>query len=112
MRCSDDEIQLDAIRLLQLIRETLDLRDLESGSSRSGLLPGQIFALGRRLGWPDIKISALFDVLIDDAKVSPKVDEFGTDGEILARTYNIDGEMVSDLVRRFTRMWGLPRGPE
>lgn len=116
---SDKELRQNAISLLQVIRYILDQRIEEYREYRQkalhhpfGLRAREIFNLGRRLGWEDIMISALFDILIDEANLVTHVqnveDENGE--QRLARTFEPDGEIVSELIRRYTNQWGLPHG--
>jgi hypothetical protein len=118
-RFSDEELRDNAVRLLQVIRHALDDRLLveflegrKKPSHPYGLPAREIFDLGRKLGWEDIRISTLFDILIDEAylvtHVELRTDE--TDKQFWVRTFEPDGEMVSELVRRFTTQWALPRG--
>jgi hypothetical protein len=110
-RYTDKELHFDAVRLLQLIRLVMDDRETEDGRRTVNLFPGEIFALGRRMGWQDPKISTLFDILIDEAYLVPRVDRVVRDNrENFMRTFEPVGELVSERVRRFTTQWGLPRG--
>jgi hypothetical protein len=82
------------------------------GQEAEGLRASEIFALGRQFGWEPARISTLFDILIDDAKIVTRVqrtmDENGW--QRWTRTFKPDGEVVSDLLRRYTAQWGLPHG--
>jgi len=116
---SDSELRADAMQLLQVIRYVLDERLLAEhveGVRESphpfGLTATEIFDLGNQLGWEGERVSCLFDILIDGANlvthVQRLVDEHGV--AHWARTFEPDGEIVSDLARRLTRQWGLPPG--
>jgi hypothetical protein len=118
---SNEELYSNAMDLLQTIGYELDTRYAEaaqgpsSGTARQetrGLRANEIFELGRRFGWEPARISTLFDILIDDAKLITRVqrtlDEAGRGR--WTRTFKPDGEVVSDLVRRYTAQWGLPHG--
>lgn len=115
----EDVLRADAIRLLQVIRHVLDERLLarhDAGEQTSvhphGLRATEILQLGERLGWEPIRISCLFDVLIDEADLVTHVEKIvKDDGRIRwIRTFEPDGEIVSDLTRRLTKQWGLPQG--
>ena len=115
----DDAFRADATRLLQVIRHVLDERLLarhEAGEPTSvhphGLRATEILQLGERLGWEPIRISCLFDVLIDEANLVTHVEKIiNDDGRTRwIRTFEPDGEIVSDLTRRLTKQWGLPQG--
>jgi hypothetical protein len=121
MSFSNEELYANAMDLLQVIRYTLDTRQADAmqlsaeaatEQGRCGLRANEIFLLGRRFGWEAAQISTLFDILIDDAKLVTRVertlDEKGK--ERWTRTFKPDGEVVSDLVRRYTAQWGLPGG--
>ena len=113
---ADDELHVRALELLQVVTKVVDdnhIRNLLSrgvASSRSGLRFNEVLKLGERLGSRRAHISALFDILIDEAnlvtRVEPCVEE---DGQTrLARTFKPDGEVVTELVRHLTVQWGLP----
>ena len=112
------ELQADAEKLLQLIRYVLDFRiaDLESrghdpNEHPFGLRARDIFHLGTQMGWNEIKISVLFDVLIDDAAVVTHVQKVYDPEKksfYWTRTFEPDGELVSDYIRNVTRQRGLP----
>lgn len=119
----NEELYANAMSLLQAIRHTLDARKAEASQTSSevavqrctkGLRASQIFRLGtEKFGWEPPRISTLFDILIDDAKLVTRVErtlDEETNRERWTRTFEPDGEVVSDLVRRYTAQWGLPRG--
>jgi len=117
--CGTGELRKWAVHLLQVMRHVLDQRimshDLYDSSGRClkhpfGLRAREIFAIGRRLRLEDAVISALFDILIDEANIvthSGEVEE-GNNISRIARTFEPDGEVVSEAVRRYSRQWGLP----
>lgn len=120
---ANEELYSNAMSLLQAIRHTLDarkaevsqtLREVAAQRYTKGLRANQIFRLGTdKFGWEPPRISALFDILIDDAKLVTRVErtlDEETNRERWTRTFEPDGEVVSDLVRRYTAQWGLPRG--
>jgi hypothetical protein len=121
---TDDELHLAAIQLLQLIRYQLDQRVLEAElltyegdeSSSPRHLPGlrlrEIFSIGERMNWDRAKVSTLCDILIDQAALSTDVSLVkGRDGvERQVRTFAPAGEVISEMVRRYTTQWGLPHG--
>ena len=117
LRVADAELRENALALIQLIRHTLDkravLRCLTDDCERRhpcGLTAAEIFDLGRRHQWEAARISALFDILIDDAHLVTHVEERLWDNRSVAmRTFEPDGEIVSDLIRQLTTQWGLPR---
>ncbi|MFH1009456.1 MAG: hypothetical protein V1800_18420 [Candidatus Latescibacterota bacterium] len=115
----DDELRADATRFLQVIRHVLDERLIERHEAGEqtpvhspGLRATEIFRLGERLGWEPIRISCLFDILIDEADLVTHVEKIvDNNGQAhWVRTFEPDGEIVSDLARRLTRQWGLPIG--
>lgn len=117
---TDEELQRDAISLLQLIRHVLDQRieryheywrrSLEHHPF--GLTAAEIFELGARLNLEDVQISALFDILIDEAFLVTHVQTINDDDGVcrMARTFEPDGEIVSEMIRKYTDQWGLPYG--
>lgn len=117
---TDDQLQTDARDLLQLIRDDLDQRALESYWIKDkitphpyGLRAKEIFSLGRDyLGLEDVRISALFDILIDGAYLVPHVQKITNEEGIynkIGRTFEPDGEVVSEWIRSFTDQYGLPK---
>lgn len=115
----DSILRRDAIILIQLIWFTIAKRIEEyKGYMQSdpphpfGLQTSEIFDIGRKLGWKDIWISTLFDILIDEAYLVTHAQEIIERSETkrLVRTFEPDGEMVSELLERFTYQWGLPYG--
>lgn len=115
----DSELRGNALHLLQVISHTIDQRRagayVEAACHETcprGLEAKEIFQLGRRLGWNESRISALFDILIDDANLVTRVERTRDDEGVYrwTRTFRPDGEVVSELVRHYTAQWGLPRG--
>jgi hypothetical protein len=116
----DAQLRRDAWELLRVIRAILDSRiDEERIFDPSweipqpfGLTLQEAFDIGERFGWSKVKVSALFDILIDDGHLVTDVDsEQGDEGQRYAvRVFEPDGEMVSDLVRLFNTQRGLPDG--
>jgi len=115
---SDAQLRKDAMRLLQVIADSVDQKHAlellydSSCDRRVGLKPAEIFALGDRLNFDRPYVSALFDILIDDGSIVTRVEELVEDDGLtrLERTFKPDGEAVSDLVRHFIVQWGLPSG--
>jgi len=116
LQFKNTELRKDAIELLQLVRQALDNRMIdryllqgEEPQHPDGMTVEEIFRVVRSRGWQDAKISTLFDVLIDDAHLVTHVEPVLSEhGELLARTFEPDGEYTSGLVRRLTTQWGLP----
>lgn len=117
---SDDELQHDALHLLQLIRYRIDSRLAEMSRDGHdheshhpfGLLTSEIFKMARELGIKeDVRISSLFDILIDGAALvthsEMRIDSKGQNK--MYRTFEPDGEVISDQIRKYTMQWGLPR---
>jgi hypothetical protein len=117
---TDEELKRDAINLLQLIRHILDQRieRYEEYWQRSlkhhpfGLTAAEIFELGTRLNLENVRTSALFDILIDEAFLVTHVQTINDDDGVcrIARTFEPDGEIVSEMIRKYTDQWGLPYG--
>lgn len=113
---TDDELHSSALKLLQLIGATVDYRHAEASllgetlRDRRGLRASEIFSLGTTLGFEAARISTLFDILIDDANLVTRVEVRPDDAGVrrIWRTFKPDGEVVSDLLRRFSRQWGVP----
>ena len=121
MGVTDEELRQNAAELLQVIRFQLDEEILNAARLTgtavaphpSGLTAQTIFSLAReKFGWENIRTSVLFDMLIDGADLVPHVERRrDDDGRVrLVRTFEPDGEMVSELVRRLTTQWGMPPG--
>lgn len=115
----DEELKQDAVRLIQVIRYTLDQKNVEyrdywhkDPPHPFGLQTKEIFDLGKKLGLDDVRISTLFDILIDEAFLVTHVQEVNNRKEKkrLARTFEPDGEIVSNLIRAYSNQWGLPDG--
>lgn len=118
---TNEELHRDSIRLLQVIRYEIDERILESEllatngtpvEAVPGLTLAEIFDVGATFGWAKAKTSTICDILIDQAALSPDIcsveDEFGR--LFTARTFSPAGEVVSEMVRRYTTQLGLPHG--
>jgi hypothetical protein len=118
-------MQLDAWHLLQLIRYRLDgiMSEARIGnptwapSPEFGLTATEIFDLGQRLKFECWYTSSLFDLLIDAGHLVTQVGcRELMDGDSQSpdmawtRTFQPDGEMVSELVRMYTIQRGLPSG--
>ncbi len=118
---SMSELRKWATQLLQVIRYVIDMRLMqksqEQGSSASqehpfGILMRDIFDIGARLNLEEVVISALCDILIDQANLLThcETDDMDCGRKRVLRTFEPDGEVVSELVRRYTTQWGLPNG--
>jgi len=115
-RFSDEVLWQNALALLQLIRRELDWRlmgaragcGLDDYPHPFGLRAKEVFALGSSMGLERPHVSALFDILIDGAYLVTHVEEVVDPevGLITARTFEPDGELVSEAVRRYGRAWG------
>jgi len=108
------EFHHSGIRLVQEMRYLLDVRGAEKYLSDGhedlhpfGLRTREIFEIGKGFGWEDPKTSALFDLLIDHGilvtHVEPRID---ADRSLLVRTFEPDGEVVSQAVRDVSYAWG------
>jgi hypothetical protein len=114
------DLQKYAISLLQGIRHVLDERimeDVHIGNQSiphpMGLSAKEIFDLGSKIGLHDSCItSSLFDILIDEAYLVTHAESMICNDGIKrwCRTFEPDGEMISDYVRKYTAQWGLPYG--
>jgi hypothetical protein len=119
--CESCELREWAIQLLQIIRHVLDQRIMEMGLyDRTGaftvhpfgLQAHEIFNIGKELELDDVVISALFDILIDEAFIvthASKAEVFQNIMRVV-RSFEPDGEVVSEHVRRYTMQWGMPNG--
>jgi hypothetical protein len=119
---TDQELRRDALCLLSAMRLIADQRTVEKGvrygweNSNSfhweGLTLGEIYGLGEDLNWTDDRITTLFDILIDEATLSTDIAPFYCPDGVtrIVRTFSPAGEIVSELVRRYTTQWGLPHG--
>ncbi len=76
-------------------------------ASPVGSTLNQIMECGRRLGLADPVTSAAMDLLIDEAFLVTRV-AVDHDTGLVVRTYQPDGEIASELVRDYTRRYGLP----
>lgn len=113
----DEQLRDWAINLCQLVRQELDEREASTfliGTNKRchpcGLTAKEIFAIGKKINIPEHAISVLFDLLIDNAYLVTHV-EIQKDGdhkERIVRTFEPDGEVVSERIRKYTLMWGLP----
>lgn len=121
---TDDELHQDALRLLQIMLHELDQRRLEKELLRDGstddqetdhfcgLRADEIFKLGERMRWGKARTSTLCDILIDQAALSTDISSSEDKDGIMriVRTFAPAGEVVSEMVRRYSTQWGLPYG--
>lgn len=114
---TDAELHEDALKLLQVIRFTLDQRILESRMLSEvqplrppGLTLAEVLKLGKKLGCDRPRTSALCDILIDQAALSTDVMsvESKSGQKHVVRTFAPAGEVVSEMVRLYSTQWGLP----
>lgn len=114
---SSGQLFADSLVLLQIINQEVDQRRAESFAvggtgeeSRSGLRAREIFELGQLFRWEPARISALIDILIDDADLVTRVESHQDQAGFwrIARTFKPDGEVVSELIRRYTLLHGFP----
>lgn len=119
--CDSCELREWAIQLLQIVRYVLDQRIMqlglydESGAFTEhpfGLQAREIFNIGRELEIDDVVISALFDILIDEAFIvtHASTTELFENIVHVVRSFEPDGEVVSEHVRQYTTQWGMPNG--
>ena len=117
----DEELTKASIKLLQAIRRKIDnalyeIFEFEDEYPHPfGLTASEIFDIGRALGIKDEeKISAAFDILIDNAFLVTHVQEkellIDSEEKFYVRTFEPDGEVISNKIRRFTSQFGLPLG--
>lgn len=113
---TDEQLKGWAIRLCELIRNALDEKiaiDFLEGMSDKphpyGMTAEEIFRLGKSMGLPDQVTSILFDILIDNAYLVTHVQILQDDKGVTraVRTFEPDGEVVSDRIRKYSLMWGL-----
>jgi len=119
---TDQELRRDATCLLSVMRFIADRRTVAKGWTDGwaspkclqweGLTLEEIYSLGKQFGWSDDRITTLFDILIDEATLSTDIAPFDCPDGIrrIVRTFSPAGEIVSDLVRRYTTQWGFPHG--
>lgn len=117
---TSEELHQEAIVLLQLIRHILDQRRVLLGWNSPekdrchpiGLTLLEILNLGRRMRWASAKTSTLCDILIDQAALSTEIQKLEDENGVcrMTRTFAPAGEVISELVRRYTTQWGLPHG--
>jgi hypothetical protein len=115
---TDDELHEKAVGLLQHIMDELDRKRIlhywplsqHLNPHPFGLTAGEVFDIGNRQRWEKVLSSTLFDVLIDEATLVTHVQTISNShGEkTVERTFEPDGEVVSEAVRRYTMQWGLP----
>lgn len=113
---TSSDLRKKAFILLQLILENLDQRRVDRwvagedvNKHPCGMRASEIFALGREQGWEIPLVSTLFDILIDEATLVTHVEKV-TDSEgheWVARTFEPDGEIVTESIRRYTAQWGI-----
>ena len=110
----DGILHRDSITLLMLISKTLDDREalgfFHKEPRLRGLEMAEIVKLGASQGWTPSKISALMDILIDQAYLLTRVEQQLLNTKRLVRTFKPDGELVSDRVRKLISERGLPLG--
>jgi len=113
-------LQDGARALLQVLGRETDVRAGEAwgddgtpGAFVQGLTMREIMTLGERLGMPHAVVSACMDVLIDEALLVTRVERLDDArmGRWVGRTYLPDGEVASDLVRDYTRRYGVTVPP-
>lgn len=114
---TDNELNERALWLLQEIAISLDRKRIAlhwEGKPKPkhpfGLTASDIFKIAQHFGWEKITTSTLFDLLIDEATLVTHVQPVAReDGNItIERTFEPDGEIVSEAIRRYTTQWGLP----
>nr|AUN37029.1 hypothetical protein [uncultured bacterium] len=113
---TDDTLRRHAVTMLQLLSIKLDEyrlhREFALGKEAypSGLTLPQIFRMVKeRLAVSDHEVSALFDILIDGAKLVTRVERVSAiDGKLrIERTFKPDGEIIEQAVREFTTQFGV-----
>lgn len=111
-----EELETTAAAVLQRIGRIADARAAEFlseggdvlGPTARGLTLSEIIRCGEEIDVPPPIVSACMDILIDEALLVTRVEEYeDEDGCWLCRTYLPDGEVASELVRDFTRRRGL-----
>jgi hypothetical protein len=115
---TDDELREKAIGLLQHTMDELDRKRIQNyWHSRQhstphpfGLTAEEVFKIGKRHHWEKVLSSTLFDVLIDQATLVTHVQILSNShgDKTVERTFEPDGEVVGEAVRRYTMQWGLP----
>ncbi len=113
---TDEQLKSWAINLCGLIRNEIDdkiaihfLEGMTQKPHPCGMTAEQIFKLGRSLGLQDHIISVLFDILIDNAYLVTHVQILPDEEGIMraVRTFEPDGEVISERIRKYSLMWGL-----
>ncbi len=118
------QMDRDGLRLIQSIADELGWRaserliiqrcseDTQVSVDRlqlPGLRAKEVFTLGSVLKIKDSEVSALFDILIDNGMLVTKIEVQKSHGENrCVRTFRPDGEVISGLLREYTRKKGLP----
>ena len=115
---TDEELHKKALGLLQQVMNDLDRKRIQSYWQSQqhltphpfGLTAEEIFKIGKHYKWEKVLSSTLFDVLIDQATLVTHVQIISdSHGEkTVERTFEPDGEVVSEAVRGYTMQWGLP----
>jgi len=114
---TDTDIRERALDMLQAISVSIDRKRIErywEGREEPkhpfGLTASEIFRIGNRFGWEKVVTSTLFDLLIDEAALVTHVQtvEHADGHKTVERTFEPDGEIVSEAVRRYSSQWGLP----
>ncbi|MGD0538047.1 MAG: phosphoribosyltransferase [Verrucomicrobiota bacterium] len=115
----DEVLYQRAIGLLQMISDHLDRKRIaqfwrlldHSTPHPFGLTAEEVFQIGEQHFRGDkVTTSTLFDILIDQATLVTHVQPGTGLGRVrlVERTFEPDGEIVSEAVRRYTTQWGLP----
>lgn len=117
LKTTDIELNNQATQMLQIIRKILDVRQLQDTINGKeihhpdGLTTSEIYDISKRLGFKEEeRISALFDILIDRADLIPHTQyrTLKNNTTEYFRTFEPDGEIVSNKIRRLTAERGLP----
>jgi len=114
-KTTDNELIEDAEFLLRVIRSELDNKIIEKITNHErichplGFRTEDIFNLAKRINIKNPQvISALFDILIDEALLVTHIEEKEIEGKLYkVRTFEPDGEIVSDVIRRSNDILGL-----
>ncbi|MEM7359509.1 MAG: phosphoribosyltransferase [Pseudomonadota bacterium] len=112
---SASRLNFDAVKLLQCIANGVEKKEVDNLllnrdlEETQGLRAREVFNIGSRLDLPDAEVSALFDILIDNAALVTKIDTVRTrDGIRCVRTFKPDGEIMTTVMNMYTRRHGLP----
>jgi hypoxanthine phosphoribosyltransferase len=115
LKTNDYSLYEDAKFLIKVIRSEIDNKIIEKIINKErvkhpmGLRTEEIFNLANRIRINEPqKISALFDILIDDALLVTHVEKKYIDGSLyIVRTFEPDGEIISDVIRKSNDISGL-----